>query len=112
MHFDAIILAATGVILLGVAASGALNALPRAQQLEPAVVGLSLVMMFAAVFSSITEGAEKDPETRLKALFDRYQFVRHCEQRLGGLASLSENQALCDRDGFIADNHAWADAAP
>lgn len=101
MPFTAIILAVSGVALLVVLTANAFTGRPWLQRAEPFLVVLSLVVVFIALQSTITDGAESPRNFRPKSILHEFQFSRYCERRLGGEASFTNDTEYCMRHGFV-----------
>ncbi|SMP33180.1 hypothetical protein [Shimia sagamensis] len=103
MPISAIILAASGLALLVFLTTNAFSGRPWLHRAEPFLVIVSLVIVFVALQSTISDSAEHNNTHRPKSILHEFQFSRHCENRLGGVASFFEDMAYCKRGKFVAD---------
>lgn len=108
MPLSAIILAAFGLALLVFLTTNAFSGRPWLQKAEPYLVVLSLVIVFIALQSTISDSAERPRDYRPKSILHEFQFSWHCTKRLGGEASFSDGMAYCKRDGFVTDTQSMA----
>ncbi|WP_299418529.1 hypothetical protein [uncultured Shimia sp.] len=103
MPIPAIILAASGLALLVFLTTNAFTGRPLLKKAEPFLVILSLVIVFIALQSTISDSAERPRNFRPKSILHEFQFSRHCTKRLGGVATFSGDMAYCKRNGFVTD---------
>ncbi|WP_412555603.1 hypothetical protein [Shimia sp. MIT1388] len=103
MPLSAILLAVSGLALLVFLTTNAFTGRPLLKKAEPFLVILSLVIVFVALQSTISDSAAHDHAHRPKSILHEFQFSRHCANRLGGVATFTEDMAYCIRGDFIAN---------
>ena len=108
MKFETITLAAVGMGFLAFLATTTFNDGTLLKRVEPALVILSLVIVFVALQSTISDSAERPRNFRPKSILHEFQFSQHCTKRLGGEASFSGGVAYCKRGGFVTDTQRLA----
>lgn len=103
MHFVALLIAGLGVLLLVYLSSVSTASKPRLNRAEPLLVFLSLVAIFLALQSTVSDGAQSPMKSPSKSILHDLYFEKHCANHLGGIVRLAGSIVYCIRDDFSTD---------
>ncbi|MFY0661760.1 MAG: hypothetical protein JXR15_14805 [Shimia sp.] len=103
MHFVALLIAGLGVLLLVYLSSVSTASKPRLNRAEPLLVILSLVAIFWALQSTVSDGAQSPMRNHSHSMLHDLFFENHCASHLGGTVRLAGSIVYCIRDDFATD---------
>lgn len=103
MHFVALLIAGIGVLLLVYLSSVSTASRPRLNRAEPALVVVSLVAIFWALQTSVSDSAQPPMGSPSKSILHDLYFEKHCANHLGGSVSYKNGFAYCYRESLIVD---------
>lgn len=103
MHFVALLIAGLGVLLLVYLSSVSTAAKPRLNRAEPLLVVVSLIAIFWALQTTVSDSAQPTPQSPSKSMLHDLYFEKHCANHLGGSVSYTNGFAYCKRNDLIVD---------